>query len=120
MKIFLTHEIKEAYACAAAGGQALHVCDSRRFVTVSAPRVFRTSEQFAHLFDQNYQRMIDTAKRLGVRVLAPEHCGTHRQHIDLCAGPLRRAIAEANRLREREKKLRDEILLPMDLESAMK
>lgn len=126
MKAFLQREIREAYAHAAAGGQALHICDSAGLVTSAAPGCFQRSEQFAHLFDQNYERLIATAKRCGVRVIRPQYCGTHRQHIDLCGGPLNKAIKHANGLlrREKEKAGAGELelaqsLLPLDLGKMM-
>ena len=96
MKIFATMKLREAYAYAAAGAQALHVCDSAKFVTSDAPACFRRSRQFAHLFDQDRARLAATARRLGVRVVLVEYPGTPRQHVDLCGQPLARAIAEAH------------------------
>lgn len=103
MKLFLQREIREAYAFAAAGGMALHVCQSRGLVTAAAPRCFQRSEQFAHLFDQNYDRLIGTVKHFGVRVVVPQYCGTYRQHVDLCGAPLERAIKHALKWAEKEK-----------------
>ncbi len=54
-------------------------------------------EFIAHLFDQNTVRLVATARRLGVHVLKIDHQGTPNQHIDLCLGPLRRAIELAAR-----------------------
>lgn len=111
MKIFLQREIREAYAHAAAGGQALHVCNSVGLVTTAAPAVFRRSSRFAHLFDQDYERLMATAKLLGVRVILPQDCGTHRQHVDLCGKPLLRAIDLAEEIQLQEK----QALMPLDL-----
>jgi hypothetical protein len=123
MKIFLQREIREAYAHAAAGGQALHVCESRGLVRDSAPGCFRRSEQFAHLFDQDYTRLIATAKRYGVKVVVPQHCGTHRQHVDLCGRPLKRAVRWAQKVADMERdaaKAKEaelaQVLMPLDLE----
>lgn len=107
MKIFFQREIREAYAYAAAGGMALHLC-SVAFAGPQAPGCFRRGEQFAHLFDQNYDRLIGTAKCFGVKVVVPQHCGTYRQHVDLCGKPLARAINLANKWAEREKRQREE------------
>lgn len=115
MKIFLQREIREAYAFAAEGGQALHVCDSRGLVGPDAPQCFKATTQFAHLFDQDYQRLIATARRLGVRVVVPQHCGTNRQHVDLCGKPLTRDIAIAHQVADRERTMREQVLLPMNL-----
>lgn len=95
MKIFFQREIKQAYQYAETGGQALHLC-SVSFAGASAPRVFRTGDQFAHLFDQDLDRLVKTARVLGVRKIVPQHVGTERQHVDLCRGPLERAIDRAN------------------------
>lgn len=123
MKIFLQREIREAYAHALAGGVALHVCQSRGLVREGAPGCFQRSEQFAHLFDQNYDRLIGKAKRLGVRVVRPQHCGTYRQHVDLCGKPLERAIEWAHRWAEKEKQAAElraahaaQVLLPLNLQ----
>lgn len=67
MKIFLQREIREAYAAAAAGGVALHICDSAGLVPASAPGCFRRSAQFAHMFDQDYNRMPGQGDRKGQR-----------------------------------------------------
>jgi hypothetical protein len=96
MKVFQQREVHEAYAHAANGGQAIHLisgsfADRRR----SAPRCFKGRFQIAHLFDQNPDRLVHTAKRLGIRVIKVEYPGGKRQHIDLCASPLERALAEA-------------------------
>lgn len=106
MKLFLTMEVEEAIAHAQAGGQALHIHaiipDRRR-----APRCFVATvdrgEPIAHLFDLNRERLIRTARSLGVKVVHIDRDGTPRQHIDLCAGPLRAAytrleLADAEKL----------------------
>lgn len=95
MKIFLQREILAAYQHARAGGQALHLC-SASFCGPNAPQVFRSGSQFAHLFDQDLDRLIRTVRMLGVRKIVPQHVGTDRQHVDLCRGPLDRAIDRAN------------------------
>ena len=96
MKRFSQSEIREALAHAAGGGQALHlhrVIPCRRH----APRCFVQAvdrgEDIAHLFDQDAERLVETALRLGVRVTYIHHRGQPAQHIDLCGGPLRRAMA---------------------------
>lgn len=115
MKIFLEREIRAAYAHAAAGGQAIHVCETRRYVASSAPACFRRSAQFAHFFDQNHERLLETVRRLGVRVVVVEHAGTPRQHVDLCGRPLARAIEEAHRLEAQDKAAAAQVLLPLQL-----
>jgi hypothetical protein len=96
MKLFTTYEVEEAKAHAAAGGQSLHlhaiIPDRAR-----APRCFVQAvdrgEPIAHLFDQDRERLVRTARKLGVRVIFIDKEGTARQHIDLCGGPLRKAYA---------------------------
>lgn len=94
LKVFASHEIAQAQAHAAAGGQALHlhciIPDRRR-----APRCFVAAvdrgEDIAHLFDLDTKRLKTTARRLGVRVVYVDREGTSGQHIDLCGSPLRKA-----------------------------
>lgn len=112
MKVFQQREIREAYAYAAAGGIALHVCSSRGLVSDAAPGCFQRSEQFAHMFDQNYERLIALAKTFGVRVIRPQHCGTYRQHIDLCGKPLEKAIKQANWWAKKQKSKAAQALVP--------
>ena len=99
MKIFECGEVKEAYAWAQAGGQALHL---HQIVFPESPRCFRDAvgrgEDIAHLFDQDEARLRKTAKDLGVRVIYVHHRGTPRQHIDLCGKPLTMAKAIATTL----------------------
>lgn len=98
MKIFQCREIREAEAYAASGGQALHlhriIVDRDR-----APRCFvrevDAGRDIAHLVDLDEARLIATVKQFGVRVVVVEHRGQSFQHVDLCGGPLRKAIAEA-------------------------
>lgn len=101
MKIFLQRELRQAYEYAAGGGQALHVCQSRGFVMSDAPACFRRSAQFAHLFDQDHARLLETARRLGVRDI----------HVDLCGKPLERAIDQAQERQEQELKTFDQLYL---------
>jgi hypothetical protein len=96
VKRFQCLEVEEALAYAAAGGQALHlhriIVDRDR-----APRCFVRAvdrgEQIAHLFDLDELRLVATARRLGVRVIKIDRPGSPRQHIDLCSGPLKKALA---------------------------
>jgi hypothetical protein len=101
MKLFTVMQLYEAMAHARSGGQALHVFDGRVWgnPTKKAPGCFersaRAGKPWAHLFDQNYTRLKETAVRLGVRVIMVHYLGTDRQHIDLCGRPLERAIGMA-------------------------
>ena len=90
MKIFQMEEVFEAYEHAKDGGQALHL----HTINQGHP-LFRRYPVIAHLFDQNLDRLILTAKRLGIRVVKVEYPGSHRQHVDLCGKPLERAVAMA-------------------------
>jgi len=98
MKRFESHELEAAIAHAADGGQALHV---HRFVGNRhfAPRIFvreiDAGREIAHLFDRDIDRLIATARGLGVRAIKVGRQGTPKQHIDLCAAPLRAALAMA-------------------------
>ena len=98
MKSFTTYEIEEAIAYAASGGQALHL---HQFIVNwdKAPSCFvrevKAGRDIAHLFDQDYARLIKTCRQLGVKVILVEREGTERQHIDLCGVPLRKAVAMA-------------------------
>lgn len=96
MRKFACLEIDEVLAHAAAGGQALHL--HRIIVNRSkAPRCFVAAvdrgEDIAHLFDLDRDRLVETARRLGVRVVYVDRDGTARQHVDLCGAPLRKALA---------------------------
>jgi len=91
---FATHEILAAHAYAAKGGQALHVWEGTHWPG-SSPACFRVSHQWGHLIDADEERLIATARRLGVRKIHVSKPGRQGQHIDLCGAPLRKAIAEA-------------------------
>ena len=79
-------EFVAAYAHSKEGGQSLHLH------TLSAGHpLFKRYPVIAHLLDQDKERLIATAKSLGVRVIKIEHEGTIKQHIDLCGKPLERA-----------------------------
>ena len=97
MKRFGQLQGRAAQAFAQAGGQALHVwvpkkC-MRRWQTV--PTVFKRAPVWAHLFDQDRNRLVATATHLGVRVVLVHHAGMENQHVDLCGKPLELASMEA-------------------------
>ena len=94
MRLFKHREVKEAIAFALAGGQALHVWHPSEEWRRRAPIAFRGPGPWAHLLDQDLKRLVQTAKRLGVKVIKVGREGTDHQHIDLCAGPLCRAFLE--------------------------
>lgn len=92
MKQFERKQLREAISYALEGGQALHVWQPIGDWP-NAPTVFKKNKQaWSHLFDQDRDRLIATAKKFGVRVILVHHEGTERQHIDLCGRPLGRAI----------------------------
>lgn len=92
MRIFEEREIFEAYEHADLGGQALHLHP----INQGHP-LFRRYPVIAHLFDQDRNRLIATAKSLGVRVIKVERADTPKQHIDLCGKPLEKAKLIAER-----------------------
>lgn len=81
-----------------AGQQVLHVwtptLEQRR---AARPLVFRQTKLWAHLVDMDFDRLVKTARGLGVERVVVERKGTHLQHVDLCGGPLKRAIARCER-----------------------
>lgn len=79
-----------------AGGQALEVWDKSFTYTPTAPRCFR-GKNFAKLYDQDEQRLIATARRLGVRVIQVDRPGQIYQHIDLVGRPMQKALEEAKK-----------------------
>lgn len=100
MREFGQREIREAMDHAAAGGQALHVWDPGENPGdrwPKAPAVFKRNRPWAHLFDLDEERLRETVRRLGVRVVAIGRRGQRGQHVDLCGAPLRRARAIAAR-----------------------
>ncbi len=92
MIIFQEREIFAAYAHAKEGGQALHL----HTLNQGHP-LFRRYPIIGHLLDQDADRLVATAKKLGVRVVKVEHAGTLKQHIDLCGKPLEKAKLMAER-----------------------
>jgi hypothetical protein len=93
--MFKQHEVREAVAYAAEGGQALHL---HRIIAnrAKAPRCFVRAidrgEEIAHLFDQDEARLRATVRELGVRVVVVERRGEPGQHVDLCGAPLKKAV----------------------------
>lgn len=99
MKTFEQWELPAALAFAITGGQALHLMSGAfAYMRTDTPACFKGRSQLAHLFDQNKERLIATAKRFGVRVIRVEREGTERQHIDLCGKPLERALEFAKQV----------------------
>jgi hypothetical protein len=97
MRQFAQRQLHEALAHAQSGGQALHMMSgSFAYLRADTPNCFKGRREIAHLFDQDRERLVTTARRLGVRVIKVEREGTLRQHIDLCGKPLERAQALVN------------------------
>jgi hypothetical protein len=92
---FELKEVGEALLYAAEGGQALHVFPQIASIAAkkTTPGVFKRSHFWGHLFDLDKDRLIKTARQLGVRVIEIDREDTPRQHIDLCGQPLNRALA---------------------------
>ena len=96
MRRFKYLEIEAAIAYSLSGGQALHlhrVIVDRAKAPACFVREVDAGRQIAHLFDQDENRLRETARSLGVSVILVERRGGRGQHIDLCGRPLRRAIA---------------------------
>jgi len=90
MRLF-EKNVRAALAHAAEGGQALHVFPAIQELKHRAPPPFKRTGKWAHLFDQDKERLVKTARQLGVRVVVVDREDTPYQHVDLCGGPLRRA-----------------------------
>lgn len=96
MKRFETRQVREALAYAEAGGQALHCWVPTAAWKRRAPVIFRGCDLWAHLIDHDLERLIATVRRFGVNKVAVGREGGRGQHVDLCGGPLRAALAESN------------------------
>lgn len=90
MKIFTQREMMEAVLFSMKGGQAIHLHSFNQ-----GHPLFKRYPLIAHLFDRDEERLISTARRLGVRVIKVERKGEQAQHIDLCGKPFERACKEA-------------------------
>ena len=95
MKLFEERQLLQAYEYAKTGGQALHLF-SDPGVYPGCPNCFKRSREAAHLIDYNLDRLIVTARRLGVRVIKVGRKGQRGQHIDLYGKPLQKAKDEAS------------------------
>lgn len=95
MILFIGHrEYRAALAAATAGGQALFV---HPWGGPSRIRCFDGIRWIGKLFDRDKDRLEATAKRLGVRRVVIDREDLPEQHVDLVAGPLRKARAECAR-----------------------
>lgn len=95
MKIFYPRRLRDAYTYADSGGQCLHLMDHSGGCYPNAPSCFKRAKRFAHLIDHDYDRLISTARRLGVRNVVVSRIGKRGQHVDLCGKPLERALKES-------------------------
>jgi monoamine oxidase len=93
MQLFTMRDLAAAYAYAEAGGQALHLMDHSGGRYPGAPRCFQQTTEFGHLLDADHDRLVATARQLGVRVIRVSREGQRGQHIDLCGKPLANAKA---------------------------
>ena len=101
MRLFFKNEIFDAYTHAEAGHQALHVYKGMQGQFPDAPLCFKRAKTWGHLLDQDKERLIRTARRLGVkRIVVGREGDSKRQHIDLCGKPLERAIKECENVRK--------------------
>lgn len=78
---------------AANGGQGLLVHKSIQ--GMPAPGCFKRSHEWGKLYDQDLHRLVRTATAWGVKRIVVHHSGTPKQHVDLCGGPLLKALAQA-------------------------
>lgn len=74
------------------GGQALHIFKAIEAWKQKAPACFRATDTWAHLFDQDTERLRATGMALGLAKPYIHREGTIGQHIDLCGKPLALAI----------------------------
>ena len=95
MKRFDSRQVREAIEYAGDGGQALHVWNPGKSYP-DAPACFNKSRKgWGHLLDNDEERLVLTARRLGVRRIVVAQRGKRGQHVDLCGKPLKRAIKES-------------------------
>lgn len=92
IKLFRSHDILKVSNHLQAGGIALHVWRGK--CHHATPICFMAGELWGHLMDLDMERLMATARRLGVQNIHVSKKGKRDQHIDLCKGPLHRAIRE--------------------------
>jgi hypothetical protein len=86
------YAIRKARFYAESGGQALHVWEPGKGGWPGAPACFRQNRPWAHLLDNDKERLCSTVKSLGVRKFIVHRADKDGQHIDLCGQPLLEAI----------------------------
>lgn len=93
-RIFEEGEIREALAWSAAGNVAIHL---HQIVFPGSPRCFVSAvnrgEDIAHVFGIEEEELRTLAYQMGVRVIVIDRAGTPRQHVDMCAKPLKKLLA---------------------------
>lgn len=94
MRLFLGLLNPATLAHVVAGGQALEKWGKAFTHGPNAPACFR-GKDFVKLYDHDRDRLIKTARRLGVRVVKVDRPGGDWQHIDLVGKPMERALREA-------------------------
>jgi hypothetical protein len=82
IKLFEQRQVREAKAHAASGGQALHL-----FIW--------NGKKHGHLLDQDRGRLVEAARRFGVRSVFIHNADRPEQHVDLWGQPLLLAVKEA-------------------------
>ena len=97
LRRFEQSELHEAIRWAIDGNMALHVCGRLRPTRLA---VFNQSGLWAHLFCQDREGLILSARGFGVRQVVIHQEGTVRQHVDLCGRPLELAIRMAEMVAE--------------------
>jgi len=99
--VFDHSEMRQAREHSLMGGQALHIWGPPQANGQSAwpgqPACFRRSRLWGHLMDQDRERLVATARQLGVKRIVVGSDGEPNQHVDLCGRPLANAIARARR-----------------------
>ena len=93
----------DTFAHVMAGGQAVEMWDKSYTLGPRTPICFR-GKNFVKLYDQDEQRLIATARRLGVKVIKVDRPGQQSQHIDLVGGPMRILLAQCVKHQEPEEK----------------
>lgn len=92
MKLFPRNSLPSALAHASSGEQALLVHGWGRPSRIAC---FDGAPEIGKLFDLDRDRLVSTARRLGVRRIVVDRDGQPGQHVDLVGGPLAKAKQEA-------------------------
>ena len=90
-------QVKEAWRWAFRGGQALLVYDDTPKDARGVNLETHKPRWAGRLYDRKRERLIETAKRLGLPFVFFDHAGTNKQSVKLYGEPLRKAVAEASK-----------------------